>query len=77
MEKPSKVPNRNPQCSMRAKLNHNEMYVHRLQEIEKENTLYSLAKRRAWLYSSYNLVELEMEMEAIAKAWSSSTLRMH
>ena len=68
MEKPSKVPNRNPQCSMRATLNHNEMYVHRLQEIEKENTLYSLAKRRARYIAHTMVVELEMEMEAIAKA---------
>ena len=76
MEKPSKVPNCNPQCSMRATLNHNETYVHSLQEKEKENTLYSLAKRRA-RYIHTMEVELEMEMEAIAKAWSSSTLRMH
>ena len=68
MEKPSKVPNRNPQCSMRAKLNHKEMYAHRLQEIEKENTLYSLAKRRAWFIAHTRVVELEMDMEAIAKS---------
>ena len=77
MEKPRKVPNRNPQCSMRATLNHKETYAHSLQEIEKENTLYSLAKRRAWYIAHTMVVELEMEMEAIAKAWSSSTLRMH
>ena len=77
MEKPSKEPNRNPQCSMRDTLNHKETYAHSLQEIEKENTLYSLAKRRAWFIAHTMEVELEMEMEAIAKAWSSSTLRMH
>ena len=75
MEKPSKVPNRNPQCSMRATLNHNETYAHSSEEIEKENTLYSLAKRRAW-YIAHTMV-VELEMEAIAKAWSSSTLRMY
>ena len=68
MEKPSKVPNRNPQYSIRATLNHNEMYVHRLQEIEKENTLYSLVKRRAWFIAHTRVVELEIEMEAIVKS---------
>ena len=77
MEKPSKVPTCNPQCSMRATLNHNVTYAHSLQEKEIENTLYSLAKRRAWFIAHTMEVELEMEMEAIAKAWSSSTLRMH
>ena len=77
MEKPSNMPTCNPQCSMRATLNHNEMYAHRLQEIEIENTLYSLAKRRAWYIAHTMEVELEMKMEAIAKAWSSSILRMH
>ena len=61
---------------MRATLNHNE-HTHSLQEIEKENTLYSLAMRRAWYIAHTMVVELEMEMEAIAKAWSSSTLGLH
>ena len=58
-------------------MHHNVTYTHSLQEIEKENTLYSLAKRRAWYIAHTMIVELEMEMEAIAKSWSSSTLRMH
>ena len=68
MEKPSKVPTRNPQCSMRATLNHNEMYMHSLQEKEIENTLYSLAKRRAWFIAHTRVVEVEMEMEDTTKA---------
>ena len=77
MEKPSKEPTCNPQCSMRATLNHNVTYLHSLQVKEIENTLYSLAKRRAWYIAHTMVVELEMEMEAIAKAWRSSTLRMY
>ena len=77
MEKTSKVPTCNPQYSMRATTHHNVTYAHSLQEKEKENTLYSLAKRRAWYIAHTMEVELEMEMEAISKAWSSSTLRMH
>ena len=76
-EKPRKEPTCNPQCSMRATLNHNVTYVHSLKEIEIENTLYSLAKRRAWFIAHTMEVQLEMEMEDITKAWSSSTLRMH
>ena len=77
MEKPSKEPTRDPQCSMRATLNHNETYAHSLQEKEKENTLYSISKEKSLVVAHTMVVELEMEMEAIAKAWSSSTLRMH
>ena len=48
MKKPRKVPaTSNPQCSMRATTHHNKAYTHSLQEKEIENTMYSLAKRRA------------------------------
>ena len=77
MEKPSKVPTHNPQCSMRATTPHNETYTRSLQEREKENTLYSISKEKSLVVAHTMVVELEMEMEAIAKAWSSSTLRMH
>ena len=72
MEKPSKVPNCNPQCSMRATLNHKETYAHSLQEIE-----IFISKEKSLVVGHTMDVELEKEMEAISKSWSSSTLRMH
>ena len=53
---------------MRVTTHHNVTYAHILQRKEIENTMYSLAKRRAWFIAHTRVVELEMEMEAIAKA---------
>ena len=53
MEKPSKEPTCNPQCSMRVTLNHNVTYMHRLQKERDREHLVFISKEKSLVHDSY------------------------